>query len=482
MKISQLLLMLVFAFLLSSGCGGNGDRASGETEVPPAERVDDDLPEIRKRGTLHALTAYSNTSYFLYRGHTLGYEYEMLQKVGEHLELDVEIHIASDINELFDRLENGEGDLIAYGLSRTADRIDRASFTLPFRTEKMVLVQRKPGNWRQMKKHEIEATLLRNVVNLGGKTVVVRAGSAYKTRLEALANEIGDDINIIEADPELTSDDLIEQVAAGEIDYTVADEHIARINVAKHPVLDVETPVSLDQAIAWAIRPQADLLLKAVNQWLRKNKGSQEFNVIYNKYFRNRSAYRSRARSDYFSGSATGRISDYDETIKKEAERLSVDWRLLASQIYQESRFNPRAKSWAGAVGLLQLMPKTAKEFGATDLNDPQQSIKVGVNYMIWLVDYWEETFTDPDDLYRIALASYNVGYNHVWDAYRLAEKYGKDPENWENIARFLELKQNEKYFNDPVAKFGYCRGSEPVQYVEEIYERYNHYSKLVEL
>ncbi len=127
----------------------------------------------------------------------------------------------------------------------------------------------------------------------------------------------------------------------------------------------------------------------------------------------------------------------------------------------------------------MQLMPATAKRFGATDPDDPRQSVKAGTNYLEWLEDYWS-SIEDSAQRTRFMLASYNVGQGHVKDAQRLAKKYGKDPEKWEVIRDFLLKKQKRKYYNDPVVNHGYCRGREPVNYVREIIRRFEHYAEFV--
>jgi len=288
-------------------------------------------------------------------------------------------------------------------------------------------------------------------------------------------------VEIIESPGKLSTDELIQQVANGKIAYTIADENIALINQAYYSNIDTKTKISLPQQISWVVRKNSPQLLEAINTWIDSMKNRTEYYVIYNKYFKNRTAFRERAKSEYFSAVGGG-ISSYDSTIQAQAQRLNWDWRLLASQIFQESQFDSHAKSWSGAVGLMQLMPRTAAEFGAKNLYDPLESIEVGVNYLIWLDDYWKDEISDSVERLKFILGSYNVGYNHIADARRLAEKNGKEPDIWDgNIAECLLMKSKKEYFNDEVVKFGYCRGEEPVKYVAEIEERYEHYLKLLE-
>jgi membrane-bound lytic murein transglycosylase F len=467
--MKRIVITLLISFILA-GC--SRENMPGKKSLP-------DLEQIMERGTLTAITSYSPTSYFIYRGEPMGYEYELLKRLTEHLGLGLEIVVARDLSEMMDMLNRGEGDLIAYNLTVTSERNERVRFTSPLNVTRQVLVQRKPENWRQMRLHEIEATLIRSPLELDGTTIVVRKGSSYVPRLINLAQEIGGAIEVIESDGEETTEELMRQVAQGELDLTVADENIARLNQSYFPILDVDTPLSMPQQTAWAVRHDSDDLYNAIEEWLAGMQQGVDFYVIYNKYFENRGAFRTRISSDYLA-TISGKLSPYDEIIRREAESLDWDWRLIASLIYQESQFNPAARSWSGAVGLMQLMPRTAQAYGAENPNDPEQNIRAGIAFMHWLSDYWIDIITDDEERKKFILASYNVGQGHVQDARRLAEKYGDNPDSWEVVAEYLIKKEDEEYFNDEVVRHGYCRGTEPVNYVDNIMYLYSHYSRII--
>lgn len=172
-----------------------------------------------------------------------------------------------------------------------------------------------------------------------------------------------------------------------------------------------------------------------------------------------------------------GKISPFDHYFKEYASIVGWDWRLIASLAFQESRFDPEAVSWAGAFGLMQLMPGTADVYNLIPESPVSAHILAGVNYLKWLDQVLSEHISDKDERVRFVLASYNVGIGHVLDARRLAEKYGKDPNVWkDNVDYFLLNKSQPKYYQDPVVRFGYARGVEPFNYVNEIMERYAHY------
>ncbi len=464
-----LVILLVSFITILLSCGG--DRVSS---------VNVDLEKIKERGKLVAITGYSATSYFIYRGKTMGYEYELLTRLADHLDLELEIKIENDFDTIFDKLNQGEADIIGYGLTITQQRKEKVNFTEPLYTTQQVLVQRKPENWRKMKLHQIEDSLLRTPAELINKTVHVKQASSYYERLKHLSKEIGGKIDILEVDGDTSTEQMIRKVANGEIDYTVADQNIALINKAYYLNIDVKTPISLPQRIGWAVRKNSPNLLKALNSWISEMKQGTPYYVIYNKYFKNRGAYVRRAKSEYLSVSG-GKISAYDEIIKEKAKVINWDWRLLAALIYKESQFKPRAKSWSGAVGLMQVLPRTARHFGIKNLRDPYKNIEAGVQQLNWLENYWKDKIDDKDERLKFILGSYNVGHGHVQDARKLAEKYGRDPNKWEgNVAYYLLHLSDEKYFTDEVVDFGYCRGIEPFNYVKDIYKICQHYKKVI--
>jgi len=258
-------------------------------EEPALKR---DLAEIKKEGKLKALTVYSGTSYFLYRGKPMGYEYELLKRLAKHLDVELEIIVAKNIDELINMLNRGEGDILAHGLTITASRRTSVSFSNYLYLTKQVLVQKKPDNWRTLHWHKLENALVHDAIELLQDTVFVRNGSSYKERVINLSEELGGKIHIKDLPGEMATDKIIKQVAKGDIKYTIADNNIAKIMASYYPVLDVEVPVSFSQRIAWATRKNSPKLLKATNLWLEDMKKNVDYNVIYNKYFKNKKDFR----------------------------------------------------------------------------------------------------------------------------------------------------------------------------------------------
>ncbi len=406
----------------------------------------------------------------------MGFHFDLLQELADHLDMEVEVQVDNNLEEKFEELEMGDIDLIAVNLTVTKERKDKMAFTVPIMQTRQVLVQRKPENWEQMSSRGIDKELIRNQLDLAGKTVYVQKKSSHATRLQNLSDEIGEPIHIVESGKE--AEQLVALVASGQIDYAVSDENVARVNQTYYPNIDVNTAVSFPQNLAWAVNKSSGALLEQINAWISDFRETTRFAVIYNKYFENHRTAKM-VVSDYFT-LYTGRVSAYDELIRKYSDNIGWDWRLLASMIYQESRFNPSVRSWAGAFGLMQLMPTTAARFGVSSVSSTEEQIRAGVDFIKWL-DKRFSWIKDEEERKKFILASYNVGLGHVLDARRLAEKYGKDPDKWDNnVDDFILKKMQPEFYNDPVVKYGYCRGTETYNYVSDIYSRYVHYMNII--
>lgn len=482
MKTRAYHIVFAISLLFLTSCKKSSESADTNSQTPEREEIvaELDLEAIIERGYLTAIIDNSSTGLFLYKGEPMGYEFDLLTLFCEEIGVELRLEVTPSLNEGFMKLNQGKGDILAYNLTVTKERKKRIAFTHYHNLVRQVLVQRKPDNWRDLKLHEIERSLIRNPIELIGEEVWVRHSSSYLTRMRNLSDEIGGDIIIVEDYPDVETEALIRKVAEGEIRYTVADEDVALVNASYYPNLDVKTPVSLPQQIAWGVRKNAPNLLTRLNDWIDQMRKTNDYYVIYDKYFRSTRQSRRRVNSEFFS-SGDGRISPYDSLIKQGASKLNWDWRLLAAQINKESRFDPKTKSWAGAVGLMQIMPKTGARFGASNLLDPVQSIEAGSNYLVWLEDYWKPHIPDSLERVKFVLGSYNVGQGHVMDAVRLARKYEKDTAVWDdNVAFYLLQKSYSKYFNDPVVKHGYCRGIEPVNYVTDIFALYENYLDII--
>lgn len=468
----KLAVLLSFLFVISVlySCS--------KKEREQAPEPDNRLEKIRQAGKLVGVTDYNSTNYFIYRGKPMGFQYDLLKRYAKHLDVELEIKVTKDMEKSYTFLNKGTADIMAFNLAVTEERRDRINFTVPYTQTRQVLVQRKPEDWRSLSDRALERELIRNQLELKGKVIYVRANSSYEQRLRNLSQEIGGGIRIIEKE-NYSEEQLIALVARGEIDYTVCDENVAKVNSTYYPNIDVKTAISFPQNLAWGIPRNADSLLVSVNNWINEFKTTLDYALIYNKYFKNRKSALI-WKSDYYTISS-GKISPYDELIKQYSDEIGWDWRLLASLIFQESRFKPNAESWAGAYGLMQLMPSVLNRFGVEDKSSPRQNIQAGVKFLEWLDNQVKKLgIRDRRERIKFVLAAYNVGLGHVMDARRLAEKYGGDPDKWSVIKEYLLKKSNPQYYNDEVVYYGYARGIETYNYVDQILDRYEHYKNII--
>ncbi|MEQ8241313.1 MAG: lytic transglycosylase F, partial [Cyclobacteriaceae bacterium] len=300
--------------------------------------VNRDLADIRKDGVLRALIIYSSTTYFLYRGEPMGFEYELLQQLAAYLGLKLELVISTDLDTEFEVLNRGDVDLIAHGMTVTNERKWEVDFTEYLYLTRQVLVQKMPDNYQQLSWGNLQRQLIHDPIELINDTVSILRNSAYSERIRSLSNEIGGTIVVDTLDSHLSTDQIINMVAEGKVKYTIAEENLAKINASYLPILKVDVPISFSQRIAWVTRKKSPEFRKAVNNWILSERKQTDYNVIYNKYFKNERNFRTRAESDFYSLQNL-RISEYDEAIKNYAKKINWDWRLLAAQIYQESRF-----------------------------------------------------------------------------------------------------------------------------------------------
>lgn len=468
-------LVLLIVFTLLSGCNSTSEKKKAADSGSAVTQVDYSLKRVLKNKRLIASTDYNSTNYFVYRGEPMGYQYELLKEFAKYLHVKLEITITNDLDKSFQCLAENDCDLLAVGLTVTRERSARIDFSKPLSQTRQMLVQRKPENWRKMHfMEEIDRALIRDPINLAGKTVHIQKQSSFRNRLISLSDEIGAEIIVVEH-PKASMEELIEMVNEGEIDYTVCDEHIALVNKKYYPDIDVKTAISFSQNVAWAVKKGHNALLDTINIWLEGFLKSPTYAHLYNKYFRN-SRTINFAKSEYHSTRGS-KISPFDQVIKEYSLEIEWDWRLLASLIYQESRFHPDARSWAGAYGLMQLMPHNAQKYGIDSLSTPEDQIRAGVNFIKLLDRQFISKIENKEERTKFVLASYNAGIAHVYDAQRLAVKYDKNPNVWDNnVDYYLLNKSKPEYYNDSVVKYGYCRGKEPYNFVIDILDRYEHY------
>ncbi len=426
----------------------------------------DDFSAIKKRKTLRVITRNNAASYFLWRGELLGFEYELVKAFAKQHNLRLEIISAPDHNAQIPMLLEGKGDIIASFLTVTEQRKQRGIvFSRYHHKASEVIVSRSDDN------------SIESIDDLQGRSIYVRQSSAYWETLSALKKS-GIEFNLMAAPENMETEEIIAQVASGKFDLTLADNHLLDIELTWRDDIHASLVVGDVRDNAWAIRNNNPQLLKAVNAFIKKQYRSLFYNVTYDKYFKN--AHRiKKYRQQRIDLNPDGTLSPYDSIVKKYAQKHRFDWRLLVAQMYQESRFNPKAKSWVGAQGLMQVMPRTAKEMGIGNLQQPESGIKAGVKYLNWVRQRFEPELSVKNRMW-FTLAAYNAGQGHVKDARRLAKQQGLNPNVWfDHVEKAMLLLSKRKYSRK--ARYGYVRGTEPVNYVREIRTRYRAYLRIAQ-
>lgn len=462
---SSLIMLLM---IVLSGCG----EVKPETPpVIPGEPVVFDLDSIRKRGKIILLTENSASTYYLYRNQFRGFDYEMVKAFARHLGVKLEVIAMDDVDLMFEKLNQGEGDLIASNLTVTDKRKNHVAFSSTVYQTRQVIAQRKIYY-----DNDSTGILIQDSTELSRMPLWVHKYSSFYERLQELSTTMNLQIQIEEAPGEISTDDLIRLVDEGEIPATITDENLATMEMMDFEHVDISVPITGAQDIAWAVRKNSNQLLDALNKWLSEKKTADKLASTYKKYFEVE-------KSDRYSSKfvmppiGPGDISPFDSLFKLHAPQLGWDWRMLAALSYQESRFNPQAQSWSGAYGLMQLMPETAVRFGCDTAPDAECSIRAGVKYLKYLQGLWKKRVPNPTERDKFVLASYNIGQGHVIDAQNLAKELGMNDTIWDgNVAEALLLKQQEKYYTMSCVKHGYCHAREPYHFVGKILALYEHF------
>jgi membrane-bound lytic murein transglycosylase F len=341
------LIFPLFVLLFVSACDHPKSKQlkGGQTSIRAI-----DLPEITQKGKLTILAENSSISFFIYRGKKMGFEYELLKEYAHHLGLDIEVKIVRNLDNMIGLLNAGEGDLIACNYGRNPNRMKYIDFTMPYMHTPLVLVQRKPDGWEKMHPDKVNKKMIRDLLKLAHKKIPVWRNSSYYLRLINLQDEICDSIYIQALDGKKSTEEMIELVSEGEIDYTVAEKNVALINQRFLENIDIRTFLSVDQKIGFGIRKTSPLLKASFDQWLAKFKKKKAFKHIYAKYFIKEELT---VQAQYGLSSLKGQLSNYDKIFKKAAKKYDFEWLLLASVSYHESRFNPNARGFGGAYSIM---------------------------------------------------------------------------------------------------------------------------------
>jgi membrane-bound lytic murein transglycosylase MltF len=436
-----------------------------------SDRYPPSLSRVLETRFLRVLTSRNSFDFFIHAGEVGGYQYDMVERFTRFLDqrhrqrgIDLPIRfelIPVDDDELLPMLLAGAGDMIAARLTITPERTRHVRFSIPYRQVDEVVVTHSDTG------HHV------HVEDLAGKTISVRPSSSYYESLVALNQRLesqgSQPVTIRPVDGALETERILELVAAGHFDYSVADSLIAEIAAQIHPNLQILTDLAVrrDGRLAWATTPEATALVEEMNVFLADHDaGSLLGNLAVEKHFEADRRLMARLRTE-----EERSLSDYDALFRKYAAEYELDWRLMAAMAYQESRFDPLARNRSGAIGLFQIKAVTAREpyIGIPNvegLDHVERNIEAGIKYLDWIKERYFDSNSEmrERDRVRMALAAYNSGPRRIILARQRAEKMGLDPNRW---FRNVELALLD------------MRKAEPVKYVSDINQRYLTYIML---
>jgi membrane-bound lytic murein transglycosylase F len=430
--------------------------------VPVSEAVEEDaysraaalgqtLEAVRARGTLRVATRNAPTTWYLDRhDQPAGPEYDLVVAFAEHLKVEAELVVRDTPAAVLEAIDAGEADLAAAGLTATEARSGRYLFGPAYKVIHEQLVCHREG------------PRPRAIAGLASVGIAIPSGTSYVETLEALAR---DHPEITFDAREVGTEQLLAAVAAREVDCTVADSHIVSINRRYHPPLVVALDLSEDEQLVWMMAEGAVALQAALVDWfltedaaaLREQVEAHYYALAQIFDFVELRAFQRRLRNRY---------PAYRDLFESAAAKYDLPAQLLAAQAYQESHWNPKAKSPTGVRGMMMLTQPTAQAMGVENRLDPAESIEGGARYLARMRERFEDTIPEPDRTY-LALAAYNVGRAHMHDAQTLARERGGDPHVWQDVKAVLPLLADREVY--PSLQYGYARGTEPVRYVERI-------------
>jgi membrane-bound lytic murein transglycosylase F len=411
------------------------------------------VEQIRSQGELIVITRNSPMTYFEDNVGTTGYEYELAKAFADHLGVKLIVKQADNLSDLYSSLESKQASFAAANLTITQVRSRSVRFSTPYMHITQQVIYRRGG----MRPKE--------TFDLAKGQLVVASDSSHAEKLRKLQINQVPELTWSES-PDFESVGLMQMVATGEVDFTIIDSNEFEMLQAYYPNLSVAFDLTGAQPLAWAF-PQSrdDSLFKESETFFRNAQTNGLLSKVRERFYGHLGQL-NYVGAKYFQRQTAKKLNKYDDLFQQAAEKNGLDWRLLAAMSYQESYWNPRAKSFTGVRGMMMLTRRTAKELGVRNRLDPKQSIDGGAAYVAKLRKRLPERIQEPDRTW-MALAAYNVGYGHLTDARKLAVKDGADDTLWLNVKNYLPLLSQKKYHKH--TRHGYARGNEPVSYVQNI-------------
>lgn len=415
------------------------------------------LDEIKRTKSLNVVLLNAPSTYYIGVEGPQGFEYDLLNAYANHLGVTLNITTASTIKEAIRFSKFPHIHITSASIAKTKERESKFNFGPSyFEVQELVVCNREMI---------ISGNFPRTVEDLAGLRIKVGEETSYSETIKSLQGD-GYDINA-SFEAELSTEELLEQVASHEIDCTVADSNKYALNQRYMPQIEAAFTISGREQLAWVLAANSKKLEADMYAWLNNFNQSGKLAELKDHYYSYVLFF------DYYDNTMfykriKSRLPEYKEYFKKYGEMYEIPWTLLAAQSYQESHWNPNAKSFTGVRGLMMLTLNTAKLLGVKDRIDPQESIKGGARHLVQMLKNVPEAVEGENRL-KFALAAYNVGMGHITDAQVLAQKMGLNENVWSDLKIALPLLSQKKYYK--TLKHGYARGSEPVRYVDSIYD-----------
>nr|WP_274144392.1 membrane-bound lytic murein transglycosylase MltF [Enterovibrio sp. ZSDZ35] len=414
------------------------------------------LEKIRDRGVLRVGTLNNQLSYYIGPNGPTGLDYELATQFAQSLGVKLEMQPAYTLSGLFPALDRGDVDIIAAGLTITADRLEhfRPGPAYYYVSQQLVY---KNGHWRPRNLTEL---------NKDGARVAVVEDSSHALTLNGIQRQYPD--LVWESVKDTDDDELLKQVADGVLDFTIADSVDIALVQRTHPEITVAMELTEDEPVAWFMKKaQDDSVYALMIEFFGKKAQSGQLAAMEEKYFGHVDSF-DFVDTRAFLRAIDNRLPKWEPLFKKYANEF--DWRLLAALSYQESHWNPRAVSPTGVRGMMMLTLPTAKSVGVKNRLDPEQSIRGGAAYLSQMLRRVPDSVNEHEKIW-FALASYNIGFGHMMDARRLTKAQGGNPDSWADVKQRLPLLAKRQYYKQ--TRYGYARGYEALSYVENIRRYY---------
>ena len=454
MKIKKKSLMLVF-FAISFYIFG----WLSHTAYSPIHKIQKPsiLDEIKKSKNLNVVLLNAPTTYYIGTNGATGFEYDLLKDYANYLDVKLNIISANTVSEAIAFGKNPNIHIVSAALTKTAKSKKEFNFGPSyFEVQEQVVCNRRMKTKKKFP---------RDVESLEGLNLKIAEGTSYSETVRSLIKD-GFDLNVTYTKA-YSSAELLEQVSLNKIDCTIVDSNIYALNLRYYPEIDMAFTISEREQLAWALVEGSDELEADMYSWLNDFNQRGKMAELKDHYYSN-TYYFDYYDYKMFYKRIENRLPKYKKFFVDAGEKYKIPWTLLASIAYQESHWNPHAKSFTGVRGMMMLTNATAKILKVTNRLDPKQSIVGGTRHVKQMIKSASKEVEGENRL-KFALAAYNVGKGHVDDAQVLAKRLGYNQNIWSDLKQVLPLLSKKKYYK--TLKYGYARGEEPVKYVESIYD-----------